>query len=532
MGKYDAIVIGSGFGGAVTACRLAEAGYTVLILERGRRWGKGECSTPFPRDVNDPWVWDHTHPEMHNGWADFRVFPNMTVVQGAGVGGGSLIYANICTEAPPHVFENGWPREITYAELKPHYDEVGRMLRVRKLPMSQWNSRTKLMQDAAKAIGKADRFKMLDLAVSFDEQLVLDPQNPPSEESARKFMNEHGIEQGYCVHVGKCDIGCPVFAKNTLDITYIARAEKNAAEVRPLCLVTGIQPIDGGYRVYFDELKGRRRVGKDETARLVILSAGSLGSTELLLRCRDVLGMLSKISPALGQKWSSNGDFLTPAYHPQRRVSPTIGPTISSAIDFLDGSETCQTFWVQDGGFPHLLGNFLGDKIKRPFKAFRAKAVVASVQAALLHGDPFEHVMPWFAQGVDASDGALRLKRPWWFFGDRRLHLDWHVKRSMPVFKAIEEMHNRLAKATGGVPMKMPGWFWSDDLVTPHPLGGCSMGDDSLRGVVDHMGEVFGYRNLFVLDGAIFPRAIGVNPSRTIAALAERAAQNIIKNKR
>jgi cholesterol oxidase len=245
-----------------------------------------------------------------------------------------------------------------------------------------------------------------------------------------------------------------------------------------------------------------------------------------------LLGTLPKISASLGRNWSSNGDFLTPAYHPQRQVSPTIGPTISSAIDFLDGSEHSQIFWIQDGGFPHLLGNFLCDKIKRPLKEFRAKAVVASVQAMLLRADPFEHVMPWFAQGVDASDGVLRLKRPWWYFGERRLHLEWDVNRSMPVFRAIEEMHNRLARATGGVPMKMPGWFWSDDLVTPHPLGGCGMSDDPLRGVVDHTGEVFGYRNLFVVDGAVFPRAIGVNPSRTIAALAERTAQIIIKNKR
>ena len=116
--RIDAIVIGSGFGGAVTACRLAEAGYRVLVLERGRRWRPGE----FPRELGDPWRWDDAHPERENGWLDFRIFRQMAVAQGAAVGGGSLIYANISLEATPATFEAGWPPEITYQELAPHYE--------------------------------------------------------------------------------------------------------------------------------------------------------------------------------------------------------------------------------------------------------------------------------------------------------------------------------------------------------------------------------------------------------------------------
>ena len=161
---YDAIVIGSGFGGAVTACRLAEAGYRVLVLERGRRWAAAD----FPREPGDAWRWDDGHPERENGWIDFRIFRSMAVAQGAAVGGGSLIYANISIEATPDTFEAGWPPEITYQELAPHYAAVGRMMNVQPVPRGQWPARTSLMHEAATATGQADRFRPLDLAVNFD----------------------------------------------------------------------------------------------------------------------------------------------------------------------------------------------------------------------------------------------------------------------------------------------------------------------------------------------------------------------------
>src|SRR5260370_15367876 len=148
--SLDVVVIGSGFGGAITACRLAERNYKILILERGRRWiaskyhAKYPDRTPYPRNFGDPWIWCNAHPERLNGWADFRVYPGMTVVQGAGVGGGSLIYANVSVEAPPDVFASGWPREVTYTELKPHYDAVARSMDVQAIPPKQSNPRTHL----------------------------------------------------------------------------------------------------------------------------------------------------------------------------------------------------------------------------------------------------------------------------------------------------------------------------------------------------------------------------------------------------
>lgn len=526
---FDVVVIGSGFGGAVTACRLAEAGYRVLILERGRRWEVED----YPRKPGDAWVWDQEHPEKRNGWLDLRVFPNMAVAQGAAVGGGSLIYANASLEAKPDLFQQGWPPEITYDELKPYYDKVGEMLRIQKVPQNQWPERTKLVKEAAEKTGFDDRFRLLDQAVSFDENWSYDLEDPHNVEHSKKFINPQGQEQGTCVHLGNCDIGCDVKAKNTLDLTYIPWAEKHHAEVRPLHLVRFITPESGGYRVYFDRIEGGQLNPGSVSGRIVIVAAGSLGSTELLLRCRDQYKTLPKLSLFLGRNWSSNGDFLTPAFHVGRRVSPTRGPTISSAIDFLGENRwQGQHFFIEDGGFPDILGSYLEEKAKRSARGLHAQALLETIQHILRQRDPLQSTMPWFAQGRDAADGLLYLRRRWWLFGKRVLQLKWDIEKSQITIDAIVEMHKKLARATGGEPFVPPTWTLARDLVTPHPLGGCNMGITTTSGVVDHRGEVFGYPNLYVADGAIVPEAIGLNPSKTIAALAERIAALIVAERR
>jgi len=518
---FDVIVIGSGFGGAICGCRLAESGYKVLILERGRRWDK----TTYPRKPGDRWTWSHEHPEKENGWLELRLFPNMGVAQGAAVGGGSLIYANISCEAPPAVFEAGWPREITYDELKPHYDTVARFMNVQKVPANQWTERMRLMQRGAEAIGEGSRFKQLELAVSFDPEWTYEADDPFNPDKSKTFTNAQGIEQGTCVHLGNCDIGCDVYAKNTLDRNYIPWAEKHGAQVRELHLVTNVEPMTGGYRVSYDRLKDGRREPGSQTARIVVVAAGSLGSTELLLRCRDLMGSLPDLSPVLGHNWSSNGDFLTPAFYHDYDIYPWQGPTIASAIDFLDRSQDGQSFWIQDGGFPNLLGNLIREYDTAGAGA-RAKLLIDSIRHLLTGNEPFRNVMPWFAQGVDAANGVLSLRKSP-FSNVHKLHLEWDVSESRKVMDAIVAMHLRLSAATGGHPVVPPTWSLFHDLLTPHPLGGCNMANTRDHGVVDHKGEVFGYRNLYVPDGAIIPEALGVNPSRTIGALAERIAKII-----
>jgi cholesterol oxidase len=556
MPDFDVVVIGSGFGGAITGCRLAEAGCKVLILERGRRWSFEEKNANFfPRKIEDPdrWFWDESDPARRHGWIDLRTFPGMSVAQGAGVGGGSLIYANISVEAPAHAFEDHaglppWPGSIRKPELQPYYDAVGREMKVRTVPDGQWSTRTHLMREAAEAIGRGDRFRPIPLAVNFDDELSFDPSSPdrPRRDAGSLRPNEYGIMQGTCYHCGHCDIGCDVNARHTLDLNYLPRAERNGAEIRDMHRVRDLVPSGSGYEVHYERIDSPRYPRGRVGAGMVIVAAGSLGSTELLLRCRDVTGGLRGLSPALGRNWSSNGDFLTPAFYPDREAmpSPSEGLPISCAIDFLDRSEGGQSFWIQDGGFPDLLAQYV-EKVGVTPHGMRAWLLVASIKMAMgmpappdspavgvRRAAPVSRIMPWFAQAVDASDGTLSLKRRWRLFGRRELYLDWDVERSRPAIEAVVAMHERLSEATGGRALVPPSWKILGDLVTPHPLGGCGMADSPARGVVDDEGQVFGHPRLYVADGAIFPRAIGVNPSRTIGALAERIAAKIVEKGR
>ena len=519
---YDVVVIGSGFGGSVTACRLAQKGYSVCILERGHRWKTED----YPRAPTDNWWWDVDKPASKNGWIDLQMYDDMGVAQGAGVGGGSLIYANIFIDAEPFVFENGWPDEITYETLKPYYEKTAKVINPSQIPDNQLTERAKLMKHAAEKIGEGSRYRKLDLAVSFSENWNYELDNPFDEEHTHRYTNPQGVEQGTCIHCGNCDIGCTVKAKNTLDLNYIPLAEQYGAVVKPLHLVNKITPLsEKGYCVDFDVIDPQTevmRAGKIN-AKKVIVAAGTMGTNALLLKCRDEYGTLPKLSDELGKNWSSNGDFLTPAVYPDKEISPTRGPTISSAIDFLDGSENGKRFFVEDGGFPDVLGNALQEYNSSAKLGFMAD----SISAAIRDRNPVSCIMPWFGQGVDAADGELSLKRSWIPPFRKKMDLDWNVNKSEATIQAMVDMHKKLSEATGGKPLVPPTWKFLKDLVTPHPLGGCKMGTHRCNGVVNHKGEVFDYPGLYIADGSIFPVAIGLNPSKTIAALAERIADLI-----
>ena len=519
--QHDVVVIGSGFGGAVAACRLAHAGRSVLVLERGRRWAPED----YPRDPDDAWVWEQDEPEHLNGWIDLRFMDDMWVAQGAGVGGGSLIYANVSIDAKPSSFAAGWPSQINHDVLKPYYARVADMLNSRPIPPGQVTRRFELMKEAAEKIGEAKRFAAVDLAVTFDENFSYDRPNAVDRAHSKSWTNKFGKRQGTCVHLGNCDIGCDVQAKNTLDLNYIADAERNGAEVQPLSLVTHISPAEAGWRVHYDRLIEGRREPSEATARRVVLAAGSLGSTEILLRSRDEYRTLPNLSSFLGHNWSSNGDFLTPAFYDNRRISPTIGPTITAAIDFLDGSEKGARFYVEDGGFPNLLGNYIRAKMKHVGRFGPGAMFLRRLHKPFDADNSFSNLMPWFGQSVDAANSRLYLGRRWLAPWRRRLALDWDAKRSENAINGLIAMHERLSAATGGDPMVPPTWTILRNLVTPHPLGGCGMAASRAAGVVDHAGRVFHHPGLYVLDGAIVPRAIGLNPSKTIAALAERGVE-------
>ena len=521
---FDAIVIGSGFGGAITACRLAEKGMKVLVLERGRRWTPRE----YPRKVGDPWLFSERQPARQNGWLDLRFFKHMTVAQAAGVGGGSLAYSSVALEAHPSLFTNGWPTEITYDELKPCYDRVNDMMSLQTVPDGQLTQRFKLAREAAEKLGHRDRFSKTPLAVSFSPDWNYQLDDPFNPRHSRTFTNAHGQQQGTCIHLGNCDIGCDVQAKNTLDLNYIPRAERSGAEVRPLHLVRRIEPRGTGYRVVFDRIHGKRLIRGEERAARVFLAAGSLGSTELLLRSRDEHRTLPKISRLLGQNWSANGNVLSMAtYSDASRVQQTIGPSISGMIDFMDGSSNDRPFIIEDDGFPNVLLNALRACLDQGPGTDLGGAILQQIERHVRGDERSRNVMVWLGAGMDGADGQLSLKRARLAEKSRALNLQWKPERSRSIVETILTVHRSMTEATGGRLMPNPAWKLFKSLVTLHPLGGCKMGVTSKTGVVDHLGQVFGYPNLYVIDGSILPTPVGRNPSHTIAALAERAAAQI-----
>ena len=251
------------------------------------------------------------------------------------------------------IFDTGWPLEITFEALEPYFAKVDTMLGVRPIPETQHTKRFKLLEHAAEQLGYGDRVQSVPLALSFDSAWNYALEEPFDLRHSQTFTNAQGQRQGTCIHLGDCDIGCPVRAKNTLDLNYIPAAEQHGAEVRPLHLVRQIEPAGSGYRVHFDRLVNGQRLPGAETAERVVLAAGSLGSTELLLRCRDAYCTLPRVSSQLGQRWSANANFFTFAMYHDDIVDQSIGPTISSGLEFMDGAVGGQHFFIEDDGFCH-----------------------------------------------------------------------------------------------------------------------------------------------------------------------------------
>ncbi|HEY0007013.1 MAG TPA: GMC family oxidoreductase [Pyrinomonadaceae bacterium] len=522
---FDAVVIGSGFGGAVSALRLSEGGYRVLVLERGRRWQRHE----YPSVTRSDWLWDEAHPERTNGWLDIRNHGNISTVAGAGVGGGSLHFANVVIDAYEDFFRAGWPPEINFEVLAPYYQKVSDVLHPRKIPPNQLSNRTKLLKEAANLAGFGEQYDEVDLNIRFDESYAYDASREPRAEDSVMKPNVDGKEQGFCVHLGQCVLGCPVEARNTLALNYIPRAEKHGAEVRPLHIVRNIEPLAEGYRIHFDRIEQGKLKRGSVTARLVVVSAGSIGSTELLLRCQSQHRSLPNLGKMLGAKWCTNANYLSPAFHAGRKVYPSRGPTISAGIRFFgDHNYKGSRFMIEDGGVPDLLVQYR-EMLKNPRGDAQRFAIALRALYQGLNQQPFETLMPWFAQGRDEPIGKFRVERSFFgLFGGYVLRLSWERSGARKVLDGIQEVHRKLAEKTGGrFIIQTP-----DAAITPHPLGGCPIGSTPADGVVNHLGESFSYRNLYVADGSIMPAPVGHNPSKTIAALSERIAEGIVRQGR
>ncbi len=523
MADYDIVVIGSGFGGAVAACRLAQSGSKVLVLERGRRWSPEN----FPRGMTDPWLFSHRCPQRFNGWLDLRVYPQMIVLLGAAVGGGSLSYAGVLVEADRERFAAGWPPEITFETLKPYYDTARRMLAVATVPGGQETHRARIMRRAAETLGFADRLRQVPLGIAFDEQYSYELHDPISATHSKPFVNAHGVRQGTCVHLGNCQVGCEVLAKNTLDLNYLAIAEQKGAEIRPLHVVRSIEPDGTGYRAHYSRIHRGRPIAESVTAERVVLAAGSLGSTELLLRCRDQYRTLPRISSALGASWSANANVMTSATYPRAvEVHQGLGPMISSTLNFMDGKMSPHRFVIEDDGLPNFVLNALAG---RHYDSWLCRLLGKLLCRGYGEWNPMAQEMMWLGAGIDAGNGRLGLRRAFFAPWRKNLSLDWPSQDSRREMASIFSVHSQLSKVEGGTARVSPMLKYLGMSNTVHPLGGCAMNADAAMGVVDHRGEIHGHPNLFVLDGSIVPRPLGRNPSLTIAALAERGVEMMSK---
>jgi len=519
--SYDVVVIGSGFGGAVVALRLAEAGRRVLVLEQGRRWQKEE----FPRTVGQTGkaFWQ---PGATQGFLEYRAFRNIDVIQGVGVGGGSLHYFNVNVRAPARVLDR-WAKPLSRACLDPYYDQALQTLESKPLTPPagrQLPPRTEAFLKAARASGLGEP-TMLDIAVY----------------TGANRANAAGISQEPCNYCGNCMLGCQVHAKNTLDLNYLALAErKHGAEIWPLHKVDRLRPAEdrgGGYYVDFKRLDPALPASEGAGTvhgALVVVAAGALGSTELLLRSAGEREALPKLSPALGSRFSGNGDMLLAgAMNTKAPIDPAVGPSITAIVDCstTDNAITIEDLglpdpmlWFVEAALPPGPGRFLeylrllGRYVASSLGLSPRKSRVSDEIGRVLRGGRTVHFLPFLGMGTDAGDGRM-------FLEDGELDLAWSHAQSRAMFREMEDSMRKLAEAAGGTWSPSLLWRWpTRKLLTAHPLGGCVMGDAPATSVVNHACEVWNYPGLYVTDGAAIPSALAVNPSLTIAAVAERSA--------
>jgi len=516
--NYDAVVIGSGFGGGVSACRTAQAGLDVLVLERGRRYEAGS----FPRDLSDVakggWLWTD-----EQGLFDVRPLNDVLVVQAAGYGGGSLVYANVAYRPPADLFDHGWPEGYSRPELDPYYDLAAYMLDITPIRASQPKGlppKTVLIEKAAASLGRSQQFFRPNLAVNFG-----DP--------GRTQPNKFGVEQAGCIHCGECDIGCNIHAKNTLDLNYLAVAEQQGASIVTQCEARYIAAGPDGYTIHFRD----HATGKDGqvSAPEVFVCAGAVNSTELLLRSRDQYGALPHLSERLGDGYSANGDFLAFAFDTKPKpYLPAEGPTITTAIVYDDRSTTDRTWFVfEDGGCPPEVATLLqvlsrddrwhtGGALTWDEVAGAARQRAAEVTSRLINDG--DRAAVFLVMGRDRANGVIEFLP-----GVNQVRVRWDVPVNLPLYVLESAFCDDVTSELGGHYVASPAWKYLGQPVSVHNLGGCLMAESPADGVVDPDGEVFGYPGLHVLDGAILPTATGANPSHTIAAVTERCIERAIR---
>jgi cholesterol oxidase len=516
---FDYVIIGSGFGGSISAMRLTEKGYRVLVLERGKRFRDQD----FPKTNWTFWKYLWAPPLRCFGILQISPFKNVFVLHGSGVGGGSLGYANVLMPPDEQSFSQpGWKTPIDWKTvLAPHYETAKRMLGVTTNPRL-WPA-DHVLKEIARELGREDSFRPVPVGTFFGE---------PGREVPDPFFGGAGPARSGCTHCGACMTGCRHNAKNTLVKNYLYFAEKGGAEVRAEAEVRDIRPLspdqDARYEILYRRSTRYIAPMQRVRAKNVIVSSGALGTMRLLFRCRDVTRSLPRLSPRLGDKVRTNSEALLGATAREANIDYSKGVAITSIFSADDvttiepvrypagsslmkllagpmtnGKTTLQRFAQSLVEIARHLPDFLNVQFRRGW------AERTTILLVMQHEENWIH---------------MRLGRGLFTFFRRNLVTKTDDQQSIPTQIEIgHQVARRFGQKTNGFAQGSINEGLFNIPITAHILGGVPFGKDADEGVIAANCEVHNYPGLFVVDGSIIPGNPGVNPSLTIAAMAEYA---------
>ncbi len=515
---YDYAIVGSGFGGSVSALRLSEKGYRVAVLEMGKRWKASD----FAKSTWElgKYFWN---PKLGlHGIFQMTLMRDVFFLHGAGVGGGSLVYANTLIHPPAEAFSD--PRWVGFdwqKTLAPHYEVAKRMLGAVESPFIVETDR--ILKEVADEMGRGHTFHKHTVGVFFGEPGVKVPD---------PFFGGEGPERAGCTRCGGCMVGCRYEAKNTLDKNYLYLAEKRGAEVIPETKVVDVRPLEGGgYLLTTERSMGLSRNRRTLRVKGVVVSAGSFGSVELLMRCKES-GSLPAISPQLGNFVRTNSEALLAVRSQHDGVDYSRGIAITSGA-FVDdkthieivrypaGSDSMSllaTLLTGGGGkIPRWL-RWIGNIMRHPLRFIRIHIPFgwAKRSAILLVMQPVDNYLRYV------------MRRRWYWPFSRKLDSETVDHQPVPVYIPIaNRVAEIMAKKMNGIAQSGLLEVLFNKASTAHILGGCPIGLTPEDGAVDPQSRLFGYENFYVVDGSIVPANLGVNPSLTITAMAEHAMSHV-----
>ncbi|MDQ3005301.1 MAG: GMC family oxidoreductase [Chloroflexota bacterium] len=530
---FDYVIVGSGFGGSVSAMRLTEKGYSVLVLEKGKRYEDKD----FAKTNWQFWKYLWLPIVRAHGILQVSILKGVMVLHGAGVGGGSLGYANVLEVPSAETFATpAWNRNVKWGEvLRPHYEVAKRMLGVARNP-KLWKA-DEVLQQIAEERGMGNTFRPTDVGAFFGEEGVTIPD---------PYFGGEGLERAGCRHCGGCMVGCRFNAKNTLPKNYLYFAEKNGAQVIPESEVTDVRPLTASpspigrgvgvrerYEISFQSSTSPIKRKQKVYAQNVIFSAGVMGTMKLLLNLRDVKRSLPHLSPRLGDMVRTNSEALLGSIARKSDVNYSEGVSISSIFNADAVTRVEPVRYPNGSSLMRFLGApLVSDVTNIPARIFRSltwvfRNPIDFLRAMIFPGWAHNVTILLIMQNVD-NHMQLRIGRSPLTLFRRGLVAERANDRQINArVDAGHDVTRDFARRINGAALGSVTENMFNLPTTAHILGGAPIGGDSSEGVVDENFEVHNYPGLFIIDGSIMPANPGVNPSLTITALAEYAMSTI-----